>query len=214
MHNRVLWTIYAVTFALGVGTAIWIAGDATAGHLQSAVPILAALLVSIGWMVTALLTNLNNQRGRTIDTITTSKDGNAACWDIINEYVPSKTQLPLPDEPPLNFPDDHALYKTVDKLLNDFDFIALGATKGVYDTDMLYSALVNDFLDLQDTTRNYISQVQTQRNDPEIWIEFCKLCDKWRAEPARLASGDIVATIVILLAAAVADAIAIFLRWR
>jgi hypothetical protein len=56
--------------------------------------------------------------------------------------------LPLPGEPSLNLDKNHQLYKkNVERLLNDFDFIALGAFKGVYDEHMLYSALANDFVD-------------------------------------------------------------------
>lgn len=214
MHNRILWTIYVVTFALGVATAVWIAKDANTAHLQNAIPILAALLVSIGWMVTALLTNLSNQRERTIRTITTSEAGIAACWDVINSYLPSGTHLPLPDGSPLNFPEDHPLYKTIDKLLNDFDFIALGALKGVYDTDMLYSAVANDFLDLQSTARDYIRQAQIEGNDPEIWADFSKLCNAWRSRSARREPGELAAAMTVLLLAAAADGVAIALRWR
>jgi|HubBroStandDraft_1064217.scaffolds.fasta_scaffold114558_1 hypothetical protein len=60
-------------------------------------PIIAAMLVSVGWVVTALMTNWNNRREHTIEMITTSKDENAKRWG----------------EPPLNLGKDDDFYKNV-----------------------------------------------------------------------------------------------------
>ncbi len=145
-------------------------------------PIIAAMLVSVGWVVTALMTNWNNQREHTIETITTSKDENAKRWATIKRKLPGEAELPLPGEPPLNLGKDDDFYKNVvERLLNDFDFTALGTFKGVYDEHMLYNALANDFIDLYSMARRYIRYVQVEDKDDEVWREFVRLCLQWGA---------------------------------
>ena len=92
--------------------------------------------------------------------------------------------MPLPNEPPLCFPEDHEIYATVDQMLNDFDFVALGVFKGVYDEDMFWSAVANDFVDLYKTARRYIKHTQAAKRDPEIWSDFSKLSVKWGGDRA------------------------------
>jgi hypothetical protein len=175
--------IYLVSLLAGFVLVIFIMRQPTSSTLPKAVPIIAAMLVSVGWMVTALMTNWNNQREHTIEMITTSKDENAKRWAIIKQRLPGEQELPLPGEPPLNLDKDDHFYKTVvERLLNDFDFIALGTSKGVYDRYMLYNALANDFLDLYKMAKRYIRYAQITDKDNEVWLEFVKLCVTWGAD--------------------------------
>ena len=193
----------------------FVARQPAGSGILSSVPIMAALLVSVGWVTTALLTNWNNQREHTIATISSSKDENAKKWDEIRSRLPDDQELPLPDQPPLSLDKDDDFYKKVmDQLLNDFDFIALGVFKGVYDESMMYSALANDFIDLYNMTTHYIRYVQIRDKDNEVWVEFERLSRNWIARPPRPPVSEVASVIRLLAILALLDAVAVYLRWH
>jgi hypothetical protein len=182
MRNRILLLIYLATLVAGTGLVLFTIRQPDSSNLPKAMPIIAAMFVSVGWVVTALMTNWNNQREHTIEMITNSKDENAKKWETIKRYLPGEAELPLPGEPPLTLGKDDEFYKkVVERLLDDFDFISLGTFKGVYDEHMLYSALGNDFLDLYSMTKRYIRYVQVEDKDDQVWREFARLCLQWGA---------------------------------
>jgi Domain of unknown function (DUF4760) len=139
------------------------------------------LIVAIGWIVTSENTIRNSQRDQTIKIVTSTNHTHKAEWAIVYKYLPGADDvLALPGESSNYLDRKHELYAAVDDLLNDFDFVAVGALCGVYDRTMLRNNLEPDFTTLYDLARRYIRYTQESEDDFEIWRPFCRLSENWR----------------------------------
>jgi hypothetical protein len=179
-----LWPIYLTTLLIGLATIAWL--FSWPNHSYYAAPVIGSLIVALGWIVASENTIRNSQHDQTIKAILSLKGPeNERCWKLILKDLPGANDvLALPDSG-LIYSESNRLYDAVDNLLNEFDFIALGARKGVYDRRMLRSALENDFITLYDLAANYISHTQRVEGDGEIWLDFCRLSTSWKKSAER-----------------------------
>jgi hypothetical protein len=180
MRGWALWTLYGLALAIAVGASCWFISEGWPDKGYYAAPIIGSLIVSIGWIVTSENTIRNSQKDQTIKIVTATNHNHKADWGIVYRYLPGADDvLALPGESSV-YPDaKHELYTAVDALLNDFDFIAVGALSGVYDRPLLENSLEPDFSTLYGLARRYIRYTQESEDDFEIWRPFCTLSERW-----------------------------------
>jgi hypothetical protein len=183
MPKWLLGAIYSTIILTGVIFTVWFVAEGWHDHDSArAAPVIGALLVAIGWMVTSENTIQNSARDHTIRVLLDyQSDESVKLWKTIRTFVPRPTALKLPGESDGYGEPDHEVFQAVDKQLDAYDFIALGVRFGVYNDSMLESALRPNFFDLYNLAGNYITYTRTLTGDQEVWAEFTSLCLNWRA---------------------------------
>ncbi len=177
---------YGVALAIGLSAAGWFISEGWPRACYIAAPIIGSLLVAFGWIVTSENFIKHNKRDQVLKNLTDSRGQNQKRWDLIYGYLPDPSDtLPLPGESTAYPNANHELYKTVDDLLNDFDFLAFGAEEGVYDERLLRAAMEPDFSLLYSTAERYIKYTQESQHDPEIWAPFCRVTKRWESDSSK-----------------------------
>jgi hypothetical protein len=187
MPKWIFWTICGVIILFGLGISAFFAYEGRPDKCYYAAPVLGALLVAVGWMVTSVNTTKNSERDHTLKLIASR----SADKEIdrrkthIHRYFPGATDtLPLPGEL-AEYPKEHEVYSMVFKEINASEYIAWGYLRGVYDKEMLRNEVEIWFLKLHVLSQTYIPFIRQSFGDDEIWASFCKVCLKWSPKPPR-----------------------------
>ena len=149
---------------------------------------LGPALVALGWVVTNEVNVLNSRKQHTINLIlqyfTNAK--RIEDKDRINSDLPWPAKI---DRIKLDFDDSSdLLLRTVARELNYLDFLASAILRHEIEDTLLRRVF-------QDIVRHYYMQCEPyilhwQQKNPETWMDFAKLYDKWKlpSDPARSAS--------------------------
>lgn len=185
MPKWTFWLVCYLIVAVGATASLWFIDEGWPDKCYYAAPVIGALLVAVGWMVTSLNTVANNEKEHTLDLIATRRadEKSDERWKLIRHHFPRVDDVLEPRKNNPSYASDDELYSAVDKELNDGEFIAVGAFRGVYDNAMLRNELELQFFKLQKVAELYISDVRARDKDDEIWICFSKLCADWRRGP-------------------------------
>lgn len=221
MNKRFFWPLCSFILGVGVTAAIWFAveGWTKLAHDDwHTAALLGSLLVVVGWIVTSANTLRHNELDLTLRVLDKRRSDQESTrrWSIINNYKPGRYVL-KPPGPGADYPSDHEIYDAVWNEINSCEYISIGGIKGIYDDAMLRNELESDFLLLHRFSKEYIKWEQANLHDPAIWENFDKLCQRWGGEnqtAAKTRSADVWDSGVILLMSAIADAVAVYLRWR
>jgi hypothetical protein len=212
MSKTWLWFVCGVIVAVGIGATAWFVVEglsASPTNAWHAAPVIGSLLVAVGWMVTSLNVIRNRELEYTLRILADYRVSpeSKTRWEIINGFLETKQTLSLKGN------EDEPISGAVDGELNDYEFIASGAVRGIYDEAMLKYELGSDFLLLYRLAERYIQEFQADNDDTEIWEYFCKLCKKWIAEVETATDHSEKLAELFLCAAALAALFAPILRW-
>ena len=181
MPKWVFWLVCYLIVAAGISASLWFIDEGWPDKCYYAAPVLGALLVAVGWMVTSLNTASNNEKEHTLDLIARRRadEKSEKRWELIHQYFPGQDDVLEPRKNKPSYASNDDLYLAVHKELDDGEFIAVGALRSVYDDTMLRNELELQFLKLYKVAELYIPDIQERDKDKEIWICFCKLCRNW-----------------------------------
>ena len=181
MPRSAFWGVSGTIVLIGIAFSVWFGQEGwPQQHVYLAAPVIGSLLVAVGWIVTSLNTITNNERTHTVQLLAAYQRDKETQgrWKIIEEYLPAGTIL-SPAGVGADYPSDHEIYDAVFEQLNECEYIAIGAMKGVYDNAMLKNDLEDRFVDLYRSVEGYIRAAQAEEGEPEIWEWYCKLCRRW-----------------------------------
>lgn len=172
----------------GLATAAFFAFEGRPNAYYYAAPVVGALLVSTGWIVTSANTIKNVERDHTLKVISehaADEKSKVRRELIYKEFLEDAEILPLPGESE-RYPDgEHPVYLAVFDEINASEYVAWGALQGVYDNSLLKSEVEDYFLKLSVLGSRYIPYIRRSFSDEEIWEHFSRLCAKWSRMPLR-----------------------------
>lgn len=189
MSKRTLYVVSGIVFAAAMsyfGLLIAEARSAAGGNLWHAAALGGSILVTIGWIVTSANTIRNSQLQQTISVIL-SRTGNGDVerhWGTIHKYLPNDTAILEPGTnniPPYSERQSD-LYRSVEYILDDYDFIALGVNSGIFDGWMIDNAMGYKFAFFYKQTRKYIEHHREIVGN-DLWIEYTSVCERWSKCP-------------------------------
>ena len=171
MPRIAFWFVCALIIVVGAVASVWFWNEGSAtNNTWHAAPVIGSLLVAVGWMVTSLNTIRSSELEYTLTLLGRYRVSaeSQSRWEIISDHDPENTVLAPPDGKS-DASEDDPVYDAVVGELNESEYIATGALKGVYDNEMLRYDLEPDFLLLYRFAIRYIEFVRVLDGDPEVW---------------------------------------------
>ncbi len=142
-------------------------------------PSFGYILITIGWIVTSEVNIGNSRRQHTITLITQHafEPQRAAHRDIIKLTLPTYRSR-LHAAPGLDFDDELSpLLKAIDRELNFYEFLAVGAASGNLDERLLKESLGGQFKAFYAQVEEYV--VHWRKKNDATWRELSRMYARW-----------------------------------
>lgn len=156
------------------------------GNLWHVAAFAGSILITIGWIVTSANVTKNSQRQHTISAALAYNNNRTVSehWKTIRRYFPDETAVLEPgvNRVPPYQDRTHPLYRAIDYILDEYEFMALGVNTEAFDAYMVDNAMGYKFAYFYKQMRNYIEHCRRTAGN-ELWLEYTSLCDRWSKCP-------------------------------